>query len=203
MILRHIFGPDKLDGFYVDVGAYHPINSSNTYFFYLQGWRGINIDARPGSMTQFNTLRPRDTNLELGVSNRKGELPFYIVEGGPSINSFSRDFLAEVGMLDHVRQEIKVPVWTLTDILDKYLPAGQSIDFLTVDVEGFDLNVLRSNDWSKYRPRLVVVEDLRRAGGASEVLAFLAEQDYEICVQNAIIINKIDEYILIDKRGHW
>lgn len=200
MILRHILGTDMRDGFYVDVGAYHPINSSNTYFFYLQGWRGINIDARPGGMAEFQKLRPRDINLEFGVSNEKGILPFYVVKDAPSINSFSKEFLAEVGMLDHVLVEIEIPVLTLKEILDNHLPENQPIDFLTVDVEGFDLKVLMSNDWSKYRPRLIVVEDLRRASGCSELLTFLAAQDYEVCVQNAIIVDKIDEFILMDKR---
>src|SRR5687767_11168484 len=59
MILRHMIGSDKRDGFYVDVGAYHPTLFSNTYFFYLHGWRGINIEARPGSQRLFNEIRPR------------------------------------------------------------------------------------------------------------------------------------------------
>jgi hypothetical protein len=64
LILARIFG-DKPDGFYVDVGAHHPKRFSNTYYFYRRGWRGINIDAMPGSMLAFNRLRPSDINIEL------------------------------------------------------------------------------------------------------------------------------------------
>ena len=72
MILRHLIGSDKMDGFYVDVGAYQPVLSSNTYFFYLNGWRGINIEARPGSQALFDKVRSRDVNLELGISRESG-----------------------------------------------------------------------------------------------------------------------------------
>src|SRR5687767_14463398 len=72
MILRHIISSDKRDGFYVDVEAYHPTHQSNTYFFYLYGWRGINIEARPGSRKLFDKVRPRDINLEMGVSAERG-----------------------------------------------------------------------------------------------------------------------------------
>ncbi|MCA1632167.1 MAG: hypothetical protein LC802_00260 [Acidobacteria bacterium] len=79
MILRHIIGSDKQDGFYVDVGAYHPTLFSNTYFFYLYGWRGINVEARPGSRKLFDKVRPRDINLELGISSGRGELTYYFI----------------------------------------------------------------------------------------------------------------------------
>src|SRR5262249_32770188 len=68
MILNRIFG-EKKSGFYVDVGAYHPKRFSNTYFFYKKGWRGINIDAMPGSMKPFNAKRNRDINVETPVSD--------------------------------------------------------------------------------------------------------------------------------------
>ena len=67
MILRRIF-IGKLTGFYVDIGAHHPKRFSNTYIFYQRGWRGINIDAKPGTKEVFNKLRPRDINLEVPIS---------------------------------------------------------------------------------------------------------------------------------------
>ena len=66
MVLRKIFKNQKM-GFYVDIGAHHPKRFSNTHLLYKKGWKGINIDATPGSMKLFNQLCPRDTNLELGV----------------------------------------------------------------------------------------------------------------------------------------
>ncbi len=66
-IVRSLFWEKRDTGFYVDVGAHHPFRFSNTYLFYTQGWRGINIDATPGSMRAFKKHRPRDINLEIGI----------------------------------------------------------------------------------------------------------------------------------------
>ena len=76
ILLSRIFG-EQTEGFYVDVGAHHPRRFSNTCFFYKRGWRGINIDALPGSMKVFQKLRPHDINLELAVSEREQVLTYY------------------------------------------------------------------------------------------------------------------------------
>ena len=73
IILARIFGKQQ-NGFYVDVGAHHPYRFSNTYFFYKRGWKGINIDAMPGSMKIFNKYRPRDKNIEAGISDTKKKI---------------------------------------------------------------------------------------------------------------------------------
>ena len=199
MILRHLLGSDKMDGFYVDVGAYHPVLSSNTYFFYLNGWRGINIEARPGSRALFDKVRPRDVNLELGVSRESGEMNYYFVAEDSTMNSFSRDFLEHIGMLDQVKREIPVAVLPLAEVLERHLPPGQYIDFMSVDVEGHDLSVLQSNDWSRFRPKIVVVEDAQTDAERSDIVRFMKSHGYEVCAQNVIILDKINEYFLLDR----
>src|SRR5713226_7824178 len=87
MVLKKIF-QDKPDGFYVDVGAFHPKYYSNTYLLYLKGWKGINIDATPGSMEAFKRIRPRDCNLEMPIGSRKQTLTYYMFEE-PAFNGFS------------------------------------------------------------------------------------------------------------------
>ena len=201
MILRHILGSDKRDGFYVDVGAFDPVESSNTHFFYCYGWHGINIEPRPGSKALFEKVRPRDINLELGVSDKKGELTYYFIDGASSINSFSREFLEQVGMLDKVKREIPVPVLPLREILDEHLPPGQLIDFMSVDVEGHDLNVLMSNDWSRFRPRIVVVEDSEIDITRSPIVQFMKDHDYDMCAQNVIIMGQLNEYFFMDRKA--
>jgi FkbM family methyltransferase len=201
MILRHIVGSDKRDGFYVDVGAYHPMLFSNTYFFYLNGWRGINIEARPGSRQLFDKTRPKDINLEIGVSKERGELTYYIVGEDSTMNSFSRDFLEQIGMLGQVKREVSVPVIPLAEVLEQHLPEGQTIDFMNVDVEGHDLKVLESNDWERFRPRLIVVEDAKVDSEKSEIVRLMKDYNYEVCAQNVIILGKINEYFLIDKKS--
>jgi len=160
MILRNIFEGQK-KGFYVDVGAHHPKRFSNTYLFYKMGWSGINIDAMPGSMKAFDKIRSRDINLEVAVSDKKETLTYYVFDE-PALNGFSEEISEErIKRGNHrVVDEVRLETSTLEEILDNYLPQGLEIDFLSVDVEGFDLRVLRSNNWQKYRPRFVLVESL-------------------------------------------
>jgi len=200
MILRHLVGSDKSEGFYVDVGAYDPVGSSNTYFFYWLGWRGINVEARPGSKALFDRVRPRDINVEAGVSESRGELTYYFIGPDSKMNSFSRDFLEHLGMLGEVQKEIPVPVYPLAELLERHLPAGQAIDFMNVDVEGFDLAALRSNDWERFRPRFVVVEDAEVDEAKSEIVGYMKGQQYEVCVRNVIILDKLNEYFFVDRR---
>ena len=199
MILRHLIGSDKMDGFYVDVGAYHPVRASNTYFFYVNGWRGINVEARPGSKSLFDRVRPRDTNVEVGVSKERGELTYYFIGEDSTMNSFSREFLEHIGMLGEVKREIPVTVLPLAEVLARHLPPGQVIDFMSVDVEGHDLQALESNDWARFRPRFVVVEDKEVSAERSEIVRFMRGQGYEVCAQNVIILDKINEYFFLDR----
>lgn len=160
MILSRYFR-DRKDGFYVDVGAHHPKRFSNTYHFYLRGWKGINVDAMPGSMDEFIHERERDINLEVPISDREEELTYYMFNE-PALNTFD-ETLAEQknGYRDFkIVDTKKLTSRTLRSILDEYLPAKQFIDFFSVDVEGLDYEVLQSNDWEKYRPEIIVVEEL-------------------------------------------
>lgn len=170
-------------GFYVDVGALHPIRFSNTHLLYRRGWRGINIDATPGSMEAFQKWRPRDVNIECLVSTETGSRPYYVFNE-PALNTMSEDLAQQrsaENALYRVVQTMKLRARPLSDILDEHLPPGQSIDYFTIDVEGADLEVLKSNDWTRYRPKLVIAEllatDLSELG-QHEVSKFLAAQGY-------------------------
>ncbi len=160
MILRRLFEKQKT-GFYVDVGAHHPKRFSNTFFFYKKGWCGINIDAMPNSMSLFNKLRPRDTNLEIPISDKKQKLKYYMFNE-PALNSFSKELAEKRDGKDHhkIISEKDMETSTLEEIFEKHLPHGQEIDFMSVDVEGLDLQVLKSNNWKRFRPKFVLVEVL-------------------------------------------
>jgi FkbM family methyltransferase len=199
MVLRHLLGSDKMNGFYVDVGAFHPTLFSNTYFFYLNGWRGINVEARPGSKVLFDKVRPHDTNLEVGVSRARGEMTYYFIAENSPMNSFSPDFLKQIEMLEHVKEKISIPTLPLAELLERHLPQGQTIDFMNVDVEGHDLEVLESNDWKRFRPKVIVVEDEGLDPRESAIVGTMKTFGYELCAQNVIILDKINEYFLIDR----
>ena len=160
-ILQSIFRK-QLDsgqkGFFIDVGAFHPYKDSNTYLFYRNGWRGINIDATPGSMHAFNKLRPRDINIECGVGENEQVLDYYIIANDSTMNSFSKNNLVENGMLKEVTRIVAVKVEPLRKILQQYESQFSEIDFLTIDVEGLDYEVLNSNDWTNYKPKVIAIE---------------------------------------------
>ncbi len=171
----------QASGFYVDVGAHHPMRLSNTYLFYQRGWRGINIDAMPGSMKAFARFRPRDINVECGVACSAGILAYHRFNE-PALNTFDA---TEAQLKNHppyrLLDTIDVAVERLDVLLSRYLPAGQQIDFLSVDVEGKDEEVLRSNDWQRYRPRFILAETLRTEMlniGVCPVVQFLNSVGY-------------------------
>ena len=183
LVLRKIFKKqDK--GFYVDIGAHHPKRFSNTFLLYKKGWNGINIDATPGSMKLFNKFRSRDINLELGVGKKEDILNYYIFNE-PALNSFSKKLSDErINEQNQVfiKETVGIKVKPLYKILDTHLK-NHNIDVLNVDVEGMDLDVLNSNDWSKYRPKFVIVEMLKSNFSEIEkepIFLFMKKQDYVI-----------------------
>lgn len=145
-------------GLFVDVGAHHPLRFSNTYKFYQAGWRGINIDPTPGSMIEFNKLRPEDTNLEIGVSERVGERLFYCYNE-PALNGIDNDRREEfVHSHYKLEQIIKVKTMPLDSILRAHVVKLRCPNFLSIDVEGMEMEVLQSNNWDRYLFEWVLVE---------------------------------------------
>jgi FkbM family methyltransferase len=150
----------KQNGFYVDIGAFSPIIISNTYWFYQHGWRGINVEPFPEVIKKFDKERPRDINVSVAIGLSPG-LHKYYSWGHSNMNTFSAEQAASYMREGKVAGEpavFEIEVIRMDTFLDRYLPANVEIDFLSVDVEGMDLEVLSSNDWEKYRPELVAVE---------------------------------------------
>lgn len=160
LILQRIF-ERQAKGFYVDVGAHHPFRFSNTYLFYKKGWRGINLDAMPDSMKPFNKYRKRDINLEIPVG-RDGEKLNYCIFNEPALNTFDETRIDDIIKKPEYNliKKIEIKIRSLKNILDEYLPNGQKIDFMSIDVEGLDFEVIQSNDWEKFRPKILLVEAL-------------------------------------------
>ena len=146
-------------GFYIDVGAHNPFRFSNTAFFYRRGWSGINIEPTPDLIPAFHRHRRRDINLNIAISNSNEHLTFYMFDE-PALNSFDaqisefRDQTTRYKIID----KVKVQTYKLAEVLDKNLEVNQRIDFLTIDAEGFDFEILKSNNWDKYRPQYILVE---------------------------------------------
>lgn len=160
LLLKRIFEHQE-KGFYVDIGAHHPQRFSNTYLFYLKGWRGINVDAMPGSMRLFEEIRPEDINIEAAISDSSELLTYYMFNES-ALNGFSNELSnTRNGLCNYeIVAQKSIKTQTLSDILDSYLQQGQEIDFLSIDVEGLDYRVLLSNDWSRYRPKFILIEEI-------------------------------------------
>lgn len=191
MILRHVLGPGANSGFYVDVGAWKPKLGSNTYALYRSGWRGFTIEPRRGSAREFRKDRPRDEHFELGIAPAAGTFP-YMVAGGSnsSVNSFKADYMASIGA--EIVDEYPVKVDRLDNFLARSLPSGRTIDLLAIDTEGSDLGVLQSNDWARFRPTMVLIED--SLGDAGD---FLRGKEY---IQEAVvpILGEIRDHLFVD-----
>jgi FkbM family methyltransferase len=158
LIIQKLVG-SKSNGFYVDVGCYHPKVGSNTYKLFKKGWRGINIDPNPETINLFEKHRKRDINLLLGVAGAEEVLRLHRFDEG-ALNTFSEEFKElRINQGADYRDCIDISVRPLRDIFDEYLPKGQDIDVLDIDVEGKDVEVLKSNNWVKYRPKIILIED--------------------------------------------
>lgn len=186
---------NKENGFFVDIGAFHPIKYSNTYAFYKKGWRGINIEANPDARQEFLRYRTLDVNLNIAIGNSPDKLSYYKFNE-PAVNSFSREHVEKWKQVSgfHVTEVIKIETQRLQDVLKKHLPKDQKIDFMSIDVENFDLEVLMSNNWDLYRPFLLLVEeDILQFVSYTEspIVSYLQTKNYSLLsVCNGTLIFK-------------
>lgn len=158
-LILNVLLKNKKGGFYIDIGANDPKKFNNTFLFYKNGWSGINIEPNVEKINLFKKNRKRDLNLNFGVGTANSNLNFYIFQED-TLSTFSKEVADDyVGMGHKILEIKKVDVLPLKIIFDKYLN-DRNIDFLSVDTEGNDLDVLRSNDWNKYRPNFLIVETL-------------------------------------------
>ncbi len=156
------------DGFYVDVGANDEEYHSVTKHFYEMGWRGINIEPIPHLFKQFGKKRKRDINLNVAISENEGELNFREYPDHNGLSTLSQESQIENSKLNLPYKDYKVPVRSLKSIFGEY--DVKTIDFLKIDVEGYEYEVLKSNDWDKYRPRVICIEANHRSNDWSKFL---------------------------------
>jgi FkbM family methyltransferase len=142
---------------YLDLGAHHPENISNTKLFYDTGSRGINVEANPNLHKLFLEQRPQDINLNVGVGIKSGFQDFYMIDGESGRNSFIKE-VAEGFVMDYpefaITEVRQIPIFTVEQILHhRRIP-----DFLSIDIEGMDFEVLQSIDFRRYPFKVVCVE---------------------------------------------
>lgn len=180
-------------GFYVDVGAYHPTLYSNTYRLYKKGWRGIVIDPNKSMRPLFNLFRPRDNFVLSAISNESGEKEYYVYADG-AYNSLNEVQVHKVEVEKGIRplKKYTLQVSTLSEVLKE--KSVTYIDYLNIDVEGMDLQVLEGHDWN-IRPRVITVEDSSfnpEYPNTSAIYEFLNEKNYQITGMSNLSIVFVD-----------
>ncbi len=176
-------------GCYVDIGAWHPVKASNSYYFYLRGWRGICIDPNPELADLYRATRPTDEFINMAVGLESSTLQYYmLLSGYDSMNTLDGDFIRRYGLADKVKRVVDVPTRPLWEILDERLTPSDRLDFFDVDAEGYDLEILQSNDWDRFRPSIVVTETEAslKVDLDSEVSQFLDDKGYRLVGKTTI-----------------
>jgi FkbM family methyltransferase len=151
------------NGFYVDVGAWDPIVDSVTHHFYVKGWNGINIEPDPEFYERLRIARPRDTNLKLAIGDLENTTQSFTSMAGGGISTLrtlSTAYLSNLESRGYLPRLIDVPLTTLANVCREYVGTDVQIDFLKVDVEGWEEQALRGHDWDRWRPKVVVVESV-------------------------------------------
>lgn len=156
LILRSLLF-DVKKGFYIDIGANHPQADSVTKLFYDKGWNGINIEPIASLYNQLVQQRPKDINLAIGVGQKKSKQIFreYTDILGHSTFDKSQKEIDIHKNINHVDYEVEIN--TLQNIIKKYAN-NKKIDFLKIDVEGYEYEVIVGNDWNKFRPKVLCIE---------------------------------------------
>ena len=156
LFIKDFFEKDK-KGYYVDVGSYHPFFWNNTYLLYKKKWNGINIDANPLSTELFRIARKDDYNFNLAVSNqKKNKIKLFYRRKMNVLNTTDEQFAKRNFPNGYETKEIEC--LPLNNILEKTRFKNKIIDFLNVDVENTEKDVLESLDFNTYKPRLICVE---------------------------------------------
>ena len=147
IIIQGLFNHKK-NGFYIDVGCYHPVRASLTHLLYKKGWKGVNIDISKDTINLFNIARPNDKNINIGIADKEGEDFYYQSSHINQANSFK--FYENV-------KKVKVQITTLDNIIKNL--GIEKIDFLNIDVEYRDFKALQGLNLNNVRPSLIAIED--------------------------------------------
>lgn len=170
----------KKAGFYVEIGGYHPVRFSNTYRLYRKGWRGVIVEPTPGKKRLFRLMRKQDTFAPFAAGSTQEKKYLYCFP-----ESALNRILTEKEHYQRRQTNAKIITIrqeTTAQILNRTVPEGTSIDLMSIDVEGFEMSVLEGNDWNKYAPKFILIEDddfEMTAPEKSETFRFLTEKGYE------------------------
>jgi len=172
---------------YLDIGAHHPFDISNTALLYARGSRGVNVEANPNLIDAFRIYRPDDINLNCGVAEVSGEMTFYMIDAHSGRNSFNRaaveQFVKESPEFS-IRERRNIQVCTVDDIIEKNC-GGTFPDLLSIDVEGMEEGILKNISYDRWAPKVICAESCAMPGrhGAT-MTGLLSSRGYFCLLKN-------------------
>ena len=169
---------NKSNGFYIDVGCYHPIHRNNTYLLHNRGWHGVNIDIHKFSVDLFNYLRPKDFNCNFAVSNKNEIVEMFYQKNLSQLSTIEEKQALKVFQGDIKKS--KIQSLTLDAILKKTNLNNIKVDLLDIDVEGADLKVLEGFSVQKFKPEIICVEIHEKEIKKSKIYEYLINSSYEL-----------------------
>jgi len=181
ILIRNLFGKNRRQGLYIDIGCNMPIQYSNTFKLYLKGWDGICVDGNENLIRKFRKIRKRDICLQEIVSNEERDITFYQDNLNPTLSSVDPVIGKDLYDGSTGIKEITTRSTTLARIMEKHV-GSRKIDLLCVDVENHDLEVLKGNDFTRFRPEIICVEfhgSMDRLN-TSEMHSFLSGAGYDL-----------------------
>jgi glycosyltransferase involved in cell wall biosynthesis len=201
IVLTNLFNMNVKNGFYVDVGCFHPKQFSNTYLLYKKGWNGINIDMDELKIKAFNMARKSDVNICCPVSDEVNTITACSYSRYGLTSTIDSDLVDDKNAYN--LREMNTD--TLTNIISRTKYKNQTIDLLSIDAEGYDFQVLKSLDFETYKPKIIIIElhSLRLKDVlSSEIYLFLVKQGYSLFNWTGLSLifkrNDDDEFVRSD-----
>lgn len=154
----------KHSGTYIDIGAGHPVADNVSFFFYERGWQGAVVEPQRNLVALYAYLRPRDIAVAALIGTRSGETDFHVFDAFHGLSTTNAKYADAAAALGAGYRTVKMPMLTLAELCRAH--ALTAIDFLKIDVEGAEADVLRSGDWKRFRPKAIVIEAI--APGSNE-----------------------------------
>ena len=178
---------------YIDIGAADPVQASNTFLLYWTGGHGVLVEPNPMYVERLKRERPRDIVVAAGVGvGDATEADYYMIRGKPTLNTFSPEEAARLragAKEDPVETVVKMPLVSVNRLIATHL--GKAPDLLSIDVEGLDLDILRTLDFAGYRPGAIIAETIRMGSRDvnSELVDFVVSHEY--VVRGGSMINTV------------
>jgi FkbM family methyltransferase len=167
---------------YIDIGAFDPIVSNNTFALYLSGSRGVLVEPNPTYYEHLKEIRDEDVtlNIGIGITDQK-EAPYYVIREYSQLNTFSEEQVERYKKMygpDAVEKVVPMPLVSINSILEEYLPSGPNL--FSIDVEGLDLAILNTLDFDRFRPEVFCIETLVMGSKRVnvELVDFMLERGY-------------------------